>query len=64
MWTRKIARVGLGLILVAFTPLAAAAQQMYECTWTVTITTITTRYADGTQKTEWIYTRTEVCHPI
>jgi hypothetical protein len=54
----------LGLMLLLGTPLTMSAQQLYECNWTVTITRVTTTYSDGTQRTEWTYTRTEVCHPI
>lgn len=64
MWIRWIAGAMLGLAVLLGAPRAAFAQQMYECTWIVTITEIRTTYADGSTKTEWHYSRTEVCHPI
>jgi hypothetical protein len=52
------------LAILSGTPEPVAAQQLYECQYTITITEITTRYASGKTTIQYTYTRTEVCRPI
>lgn len=47
MWIRNFASGLLGLVLLMSTPVTVTAQQLYECNWMVTITKITTTYADA-----------------
>ena len=64
MKTLPLAGMLSGLFLIAATPDPLASQQLYECTYTITIKKITTTYADGSVRTDVSYTRTEVCRPI
>lgn len=64
MVSRWMARLAFSLGLLIGAPLAASAQQLYECTWTVTTREIVTTYANGVVETRWEYTRTESCRPI
>lgn len=64
MASRGMARLALGLGLLTGAPLTAWTQQLYECTWTVTIREIKTTYANGEVETRWEYTRTEYCRPL
>jgi hypothetical protein len=53
-----------GFVIVIGSPAPATAQQLYECTYTITIMKITTTYNDGTIHTEVRYSREETCRPI
>ena len=64
MSNKWITRLGLSLALLVGAPVTAFGQQMYECTWTVTIRTIVTTYENGDVVTRWEYDRTEYCRPI
>lgn len=64
MCARLIAGAGLVLSLVVGSPVAVAAQQLYECTYTITIIKITTTYNTGTVLTKVTYQREEICRPI
>lgn len=54
----------LGLAFITGMPVPAQAQQLYECTWTITTMTIRTTYNDGSVSYKIIQDRTEVCRPI
>jgi hypothetical protein len=59
-----MARLAFALALLIGAPLRGSTQQLYECTWTVTIREIVTTYANGAVETRWEYTRTEYSRPI
>ena len=64
MSSKWITRSGLGFALLISAPAAVFGQQLYECTWTVTIRKIVTTYENGDVLTRWEYDRTEYCRPI
>lgn len=64
MASRWMAIPALTLGLLIGTPGTGSAQQVWVCTWTVTIREIVTTYANGTVETRWESTRTEMCRPI
>lgn len=64
MSTKWLIRLIFSLGLLIGTPFTARAQQLYECTWIVTIRQITTTFESGAVETRWEYERVETCRPI
>lgn len=63
-FSKALATAFLAVSALAATAAPAAAQQLYECTTTTTITQRWVKYTDGTVEYSESYSRTTTCRPI